>query len=113
ADQLAGGAGADLFVYKAVTESKTGSIDLITDFAPGQDRIDLSQIDANTKVADNQPFSFIGSNAFHKIAGELRASYAAGTNITSISGDTNGDAKADFEIHLAGAPVITSESFIL
>jgi hypothetical protein len=48
-------------------------MDHILDFTPGTDRIELDRIDANTLLAGNQAFSWIGSNAFSGSAGELRA----------------------------------------
>lgn len=47
--------------------------DAIMDFARLQgDRIDLSQIDANSALAGNNAFRFIGTGAFSGQAGELR-----------------------------------------
>ena len=61
-DVLIGDAGADDFVFKSVGEAGKGSArDVIRDFSRAQgDDIDLSAIDANTKAAGNQAFSFIG-----------------------------------------------------
>jgi Ca2+-binding RTX toxin-like protein len=48
ADNLTGGAGNDVFVYTASSESTTGSIDTITDFTSGADKLDLSAILGNS-----------------------------------------------------------------
>ena len=72
-DTLSGGAGADRFVYSATTDSVFGAnADVITDFSHAQvDRIDLSAIDANTGVAGNQAFTFIGNGPYTDVAGQL------------------------------------------
>ena len=107
-DLLTGGKGADTFIFKTLSDSKAGGLrDVITDFTDGQDHIDLRGIDANTAKAGNQAFTFIASQGFHKTAGELRAVVTdhAGTfdDRTVLSGDVNGDGKADFQIELTGA----------
>jgi len=112
-DTLTGGTGADRFAFSAIGDSMAGAgADRITDFSHAQgDRIDLSAIDADTGVAGNQGFTFIGAAAFHHIAGELRAAQAAG--ITTVSGDVNGDGLADFAITLAGTIVLAAPDFAL
>ncbi|WP_353641205.1 hypothetical protein [Mesorhizobium sp. WSM2239] len=62
-------------------------------FAHGSDLIDLATIDANTLVAGNQAFSFIGSAAFSGVAGQLRYTNYSGNVI--IDADVNGDSVAD------------------
>jgi Ca2+-binding RTX toxin-like protein len=98
ADTLAGGGGADSFRFQSTAESNAGSRDHILDFTPGTDKIELDRIDANTLVAGNQAFSWIGSNAFSGSAGELRAYETNGSWF--VEGDTNGDGTADLVIAL-------------
>lgn len=116
ADRLTGGAGADVFRFNLISESKGAAFDTITDFAHLTDQIDLSAIDANTLLADDQAFSFIGTAAFGHVAGEVRLIIGA-TGETRIIGDVNGDGKTDFDIHLAplgGLAVgITGADFLL
>jgi Ca2+-binding RTX toxin-like protein len=98
ADQLRGGAGSDRFVYQSTAQSATGSVDRILDFQH-VDRIDLSGIDANGNAGDgNSAFTFIGSNAFGNVAGQLRA-YQSGPD-WFVEGDTNGDGLADLVIQV-------------
>lgn len=99
-DKLFGGAGADTFAFSSVKDSYgTGVMrDSIFDFSLiERDRIDLSAIDANTKAAGNQAFSYIGKAGFHGKAGELR--YEKLKSDTIVYADTNGDKKADFVLH--------------
>ena len=111
-DALAGGAGADRFTYGSAAQSPVGASDQITDFSHAQgDRIDLVSIDANSVVAGNQAFSFIGTAAFGHVAGQLRAETVAG--VTSVYGDINGDGTADFQIRCAGAITLVPADFAL
>ena len=71
-DVLIGGSGADRFVYTNAAHIGTGDDrDVIRDFKPGTDLLDLARIDANTQLPGNQAFSFIGAAAFTQ-AGQLR-----------------------------------------
>src|SRR5581483_2745152 len=76
-DTMTGGAGFDIFDFNSIAESLPGvaNRDVITDFvgngAAAGDQIDLSTIDANTGVAGDQAFTFIGAAAF-TAAGQLR-----------------------------------------
>ena len=116
ADRLTGGAGADVFRFNLITESRGAAFDTITDFAHLTDKIDLSAIDANTLLAGDQSFGFIGGAAFGHVAGEVRLIIGA-TGETRIMGDVNGDAVVDVDIHLAPlgglAVTITATDFLL
>ena len=96
ADLMTGGTGNDVFAYKEVSESSVGSgRDRITDFTQGQDKIDLSRIDA-IAGGGNDAFTFIGMKAF-SAAGQLRQ-VDLGRSGIMVEGDVNGDGKADFQI---------------
>ena len=104
-DTLSGGNGADRFVFTDATGN-----DVITDFRRGSDKIDLSGLDANASTAGTQAFSFVGSNAFTRTAGELRTFTENGQNF--LAGDVNGDGVADFTIGL-GNVVVNQTDIIL
>jgi hypothetical protein len=90
--------------------------DVINDFAQGADVINLSAIDANTSIAADQSFSFIGAGAFTNTAGQLRFDQidnASGTDYTIISLDVDGDGVADSQIVLAGLVNLTQTDFFL
>lgn len=113
ADDLYGGTGKDVFKFKALGDSKVAAsgCDTIFDFSTMQDKIHLGAIDANTKLAGNQAFSFIDTKDFSGKAGELR--YVEKASDTYIYGDVNGDGKADFAIHLDDAVSLHKGDFIL
>ena len=103
ADVLTGGGDADLFIFRKGDTGRTKkSADLITDFTAKQgDKIDLHLWDANSNRRGTQDFEFIGKQKFSKDAGELR--YEKSGKETLLTGDTNGDGKADFLIRFKGA----------
>ncbi|MDZ8225484.1 calcium-binding protein [Nostoc sp. ChiVER01] len=110
-DVLTGGQGNDIFDFNSVLESQPGVLrDVITDFVgngnlPG-DRIDLSTIDANSNIAGNQAFTFIGSSVFFAI-GQIR--YAGGI----LQGNTAGNLSPEFEIQLTGTPQLVANDIIV
>ena len=110
-DTLYGGAGDDLFVFRAVNESSRSAPDIIADWGNGHDRIDLSGIDANTRVSGDQSFTWIGTAAFSGHAGELH-SLRDGQN-TIVEGTVNADRVADFQIQISGRPALTALDFLL
>ncbi|MBN4001671.1 hypothetical protein [Nostoc sp. LPT] len=106
-----GGAGNDVFDFNSVSDSPTGLLrDVITDFVGNGiftgDQINLSTIDANSSVAGNQAFTFIGASAF-SAARQVR--YSGGILQASIDGDLS----AEFEIGLTGAPPLVASDIIL
>jgi serralysin len=98
-DTLTGGADSDTFEFVKLTDSVAGAKhDVITDFAPGVDVIDLGEIDISP-VPGIQHFHHI-DGGFTGTAGDLRF----GNGL--LSGDANGDRKADFEIVLTGVTAL-------
>jgi hypothetical protein len=113
ADKLTGGADADTFFF-ALGDTGDGkkTADTILDFNVKQgDELNLSAFDANGDKKGNQDFTFIGDHDFHHKAGELRFEHVKGD--TYVYGDLDGDAKADFAIHLDGAIALKAGSFDL
>lgn len=116
-DTMTGGAGADIFRFEAKGDSLTSTSlrDIITDFTVGQDKIDLSAIDANEAAAGNQGFGLIASNARFTGAGQLRYSYqmVSGKEYTVVEGTTNAGSVADFSVALLGHHVLTANDFFM
>ncbi|MEZ5774119.1 MAG: proprotein convertase P-domain-containing protein [Hyphomicrobiaceae bacterium] len=112
-EDLIGGLGRDDFVYESIRDSRIGNgkRDFIVDFEHGRDDIDLRQIDAVKGVAGDQKFKFIGDDRFSGDPGELRFRISGGDTI--VSGDIDGDRKADFEIELSGVVTLSKGDFLL
>jgi len=84
--------------------------DTIMDFSQADgDVIDLETYEK--AFVEQQSFSFIGAADFSGIAWELRFAHVAGETI--ISGDIDGDAQSDFEIHCVGTINFTANNFLL
>jgi Ca2+-binding RTX toxin-like protein len=113
ADRLAGGGGRDTFQFDLTKESGEASTsrDVIADFRPGRDKIDLGGIDADRPQNGNQDFLFIGAAPFHEVAGELR--YKTVHAGVVVKGDVNGDGAADFSIKVKGTETLEGSDFIL
>ncbi|WP_050532390.1 M10 family metallopeptidase [Pseudaestuariivita atlantica] len=125
ADAFYGGLGADImtagddagrrdrFIYFNAAESGVGAgnRDVITDFVSGEDRIELSRIDADTTQGFKQAFTFVGSAAFSGTAGELRYEQSGGATI--VQADRDGDGAADFEIELTGTMTLQATDFLI
>ena len=113
-DTMTGGAGVDTYVYRTgdFGGGAAANRDIITNFSVSDgDRIALNMVDAKSATSAADRFTFIGNQAFHGVAGELR--WAADGDGITVYGDTNGDKTADLAIHLIGLTSITSSSFIL
>ncbi|MDB5430608.1 MAG: outer rane adhesin like protein [Caulobacter sp.] len=110
ADLLTGGAGADTFLYTGVDNSTATVFDTIADFSSAQgDVLDLAGVDANSVVAGDQAFAFIGTAAFSHAAGELRYVVSGGT--ATLQGDVDGDGLADLVVRLTGVSTLSATDF--
>ncbi len=117
-NSMTGGANRDVFDFNALGEmgKNFATRDVVRDFQHSIDDIDLSTIDAMSGPG-NQKFSFIGTNAFTGVKGQLhwfQQNFAGTANDkTIVEGDVNGDGKADFQIEITGLKVLTKGDFIL
>jgi Ca2+-binding RTX toxin-like protein len=133
-DDSNGMEGADTFVFTAVKDSPYEFVlvegigpqplyDSIFNFEHSVDKLDLTKIDANTNVSNDQPFHVV-TNFTHS-AGELTISaptfedYGTYGDIyqSTLLGDVDGDGAADFAIDFSGYlhnnVLITSSDILL
>ncbi len=102
-DLLTGGAGADCFIFAAGESGASGvARDLITDFTPGEDLIDLRALGLH---------GFIDDAAFDGVPGQIRYAISGGSGVISI--DINGDTRADMVIELQGGPALNAADFLI
>ncbi|NVO24684.1 calcium-binding protein [Donghicola mangrovi] len=119
ADTLQGGSGrdrmyagsdndVDKFVFVNAGDSDTGrNRDVIYQFDRGEDLIDLSGIDANLRLTGDQSFEFSDRADANSVWVT-----ASGRNVV-VSGDTDGDGAADFQILVTRLSTMSEDDFIL
>ena len=119
-DQLFGGSGADTFIFHGTNESnqKRAKADVIIDFEQGRDVIDLSSIDASTKIRGADTFVFNGTTKFktEKVGEIYYQKYnnpGSNNDFTMVYVDTNDDRGAEMSIKLQGLYDLTSDDFLL
>jgi Ca2+-binding RTX toxin-like protein len=112
-DVMTGGNEDDRFLFRNWRESEKRAPDQITDFKPGEDRIDVRAVDANSLSAGNAAFRLLSARDadFSGQAGELRWFHSGTTTV--IQGDVTGDGVADLVIRLNGKVILTSGDFVL
>jgi Ca2+-binding RTX toxin-like protein len=113
ADTLFGDAGADRFIFADGDVGVTAATaDVAADFSQAErDRIDLRAIDADTTLAGDQAFAFIGTAAFSSSAGELR--YEQDAAGLFLQGDMDGNGAADFFIRIENVQIIAAGDLLV
>ncbi len=100
-DILTGSSGADVFVFSTAAAIGIGAgRDVITDFTPGVDDIDLRGL--ATSFNTGGTLTGGGIRSFY---------YLASSGL--LIGDQNGDGVADWVLELTGAPAVTVNDFLL
>ena len=94
---MLGGKGQDRFVYKDITESLAfkGLSDMIFGFQK-KDKIDLKKLNKTETLNKSETLTFIESEEFNGLAGEVR--FNVGLKTSSLQLDSDGDGSAEFEI---------------
>jgi Ca2+-binding RTX toxin-like protein len=109
-DTLTGGGGSDRFVFTDLDVHRTGlgqsaNKDKILDLNFNQgDRIDLSAIDANVLVDNDQAFTFVSK--FTHVAGQAVLTFSGG--VTALQLDVDGDGYADLRVEITGNHTATT-----
>jgi Ca2+-binding RTX toxin-like protein len=119
-DFLVSNEGADIFRYTAVEESQNiaingaNQLDQIADFTQGQDKIDLSAIDANPTLDGDQAFTFITDPAHYTgdWTGVVWQTTAA-NGIVTLNVSIDGDAAPEMTIYMSHPYQLTASDFIL
>ena len=115
-DVVLGDSGADVFVFDALADSRMSALrsdgkkvapDLLADFVSGEDKIDVSAIDAIAATAANDAFTFIGASPFSGTAGELR--FEVRGSVAHLFLDVDGDRFGDLEIVCASPSILVSD----
>ncbi len=117
ADQVSLGAdkAVDWLLYRAVVESTAAERDRISQFVSQQDKISVSGIDANSKLAGDQAFQFSGTTAKANALwyGQADVDGDKQADDLIVYADVNGDGKADFEVGLVGVVKLVQTDFVL
>ncbi|WP_415840103.1 M10 family metallopeptidase C-terminal domain-containing protein [Pseudomonas synxantha] len=92
ADNLVGGGGWNTFKFNAFADSTRTQADLLLDFNTGQDKIDLSQMAIDGKVAFNFVEEYTGKT------GDTIIKFNPQTGRYLLAIDLDGDGKTDFLI---------------
>lgn len=117
-DLLRGQTGDDVFIFRSAATSVPGAVDLIDGMdgigRAGGDRIDLSDIDANTVRAGQDNFVFLGEMAtsagLAQGAGALWLENDSG--MTMLFGLTNWDNQIDFAVMIRDGTNISASDYI-
>jgi Ca2+-binding RTX toxin-like protein len=120
-DFLVGEAGADIFQYFSVEDSQNvlldgvNQLDQIADFTQGQDKIDLSAIDANPALAGDQAFTFVADPA-HYIGdwtGTVWQTTDPRSGFVTLNISVDGSPAAEMQIYMSHPYQFTAADFIL
>lgn len=107
-DYIYAGAGADLFVYKASRDLN----DLIYNFDPTKDRIDVADIqEFQAQHLTASSWNWLGSAVFSGSAHQIR--FVQNANNASLQFDFNGDALTDYRVDFDGKIAFTQDNLIL
>lgn len=120
ADFLIGGGGGDVFAFQRLRDSRLASEkrDVISDFVKGEDRIDVSAIDAIKGGTDNA-FGWIGKASADSPVGTGKIAFhwndspgtIADRTVVRLNADT--DAKIEMVFEIAGLHMLDAGDFIL
>jgi hypothetical protein len=104
---------SDVFTFLSSADADGDTI--IGGFQPG-DIIDLSAIDANSTIANNNAFTLLPPGVVFSAAGQLSVTQAIvdGEDVTIVAGNTDGNlTNAEFNITIRGTHTLTTTDFDL
>ena len=92
-----------------MTDSPAGATrDLVTDFVPGQDVLDLSGVDTDETLPGDQAFRWVEAAT---LTGAAQLGYFVSGGMTLVCASIDADAAAEVEIQLTGTKVLTESDF--
>jgi serralysin len=105
-DLLTGGPGHDTYYFDRVQDSPPGAgkLDVIGDFTPGEDVLDLSRIDADAMAPGDQSFRWVGSAP---LSGPGQIGYVTVSGNTIVRASTDANPGAALQIQLLGEKTLT------
>lgn len=104
ADIMIGNVGADIFVFETVSDSVIGGDeDVITDFEPGTDRLDLSALASGMTLQIGGALTGTGPST--------RTAESGGDTLVYV--DADGDGSSDMRFTLQGTTGVTEQDFLL
>lgn len=103
ADTMTGGAGNDIFRFTTLKDlgSSNGSIDIITDFTRGEDKLDFKTLKGWSLVDQNQ------------VTGSKQLWTVQDGEDLIVFGNSGGALDADFSIKLLGVNILDTSDFLL
>ena len=112
ADTMTGGSGSDTYMYSAVSDSTSASMDIIANFSAAADRIDLSGLRTVLQVAGS--ISSNGKNGNTLAAQSVGWQTSGGNTFVYVntSGARENIGATDMKIELQGSVSLSSSDFI-
>ncbi len=105
----------DIIKYLRLSDSTVEDADSIFDFENiargGCDKIDLSNLDANSLLPGKQAFQFIGTAAFSSAGGEVKLAISGDNTLVLVN--TDGDTASEMVIIVKDVIGLTVDDFIL
>lgn len=105
----------DVIRYLRLSDSTVEDADSIFEFENiargGCDKIDLSDIDANSSLAGNQVFKFIGTAGFSSAIGEVKLVISGDNTLVLVNNDS--DTQSEMVIIVKDVTGLTADDFIL
>jgi Ca2+-binding RTX toxin-like protein len=118
-DILIGNEGADTFQFAAIEESQNTVLsgvkqqDQIIDFAQGEDKVDLSAIDASSTLSGDQAFTLLTDPTHYSGDWSGLVWETTSNGVTTINVSTDADSASEMQISMTHAYHFATSDFLL